>query len=150
MCQLQPTATECADDDEYGSLSRARSCTDLLCSIRPRQHSPPAPHSNSAHQSFKSRGLVLAHPQYSVLSHPPLVIMFAKLFTTASAISALAVLAVATPAPAVPEPTANSLPISILLGLLGIVLPDLSGLVGLGCTPISVIGVGSGNACCPM
>ncbi|KAI0750505.1 hydrophobin, partial [Fomes fomentarius] len=43
--------------------------------------------------------------------------------------------------------TANSLPISVLLGLLGIVLPDLSALVGLGCDPISVIGVGSGNAC---
>ncbi len=88
--------------------------------------------------------------------------MFAKVFTTAAAISTLAVLAVATPAP-IPQggasgcttgsvqccestQTANSLPISIILSLLGIVLPDLSALIGLGCTPISVIGVGSGNA----
>ncbi|KAI0750506.1 hydrophobin-251 [Fomes fomentarius] len=91
--------------------------------------------------------------------------MFAKVFTTAAAISTLAVLAVATPAPApIPQSgasgcttgsaqccestqTANSLPISVILSLLGIVLPDLSALIGLGCTPISVIGVGSGNAC---
>ncbi|KAF7800301.1 hypothetical protein EIP86_011550 [Pleurotus ostreatoroseus] len=34
-----------------------------------------------------------------------------------------------------------------LLGLLGIVLGDVTGLLGLGCSPLSVIGVGSGNAC---
>ncbi|KAI0371976.1 hypothetical protein BV20DRAFT_941118, partial [Pilatotrama ljubarskyi] len=34
-----------------------------------------------------------------------------------------------------------------LLGLLGIVLGDITGLIGLGCSPISVVGVGSGNAC---
>ncbi|OSD08042.1 fungal hydrophobin [Trametes coccinea BRFM310] len=37
--------------------------------------------------------------------------------------------------------------ITAILGLLGIVLGDITGLVGLGCSPISVVGVGSGNAC---
>ncbi|KAF9039627.1 fungal hydrophobin [Hymenopellis radicata] len=40
----------------------------------------------------------------------------------------------------------SSDPVSILLGLLGIVLPDLNLLVGLTCSPISVIGVG-GSSC---
>jgi len=35
----------------------------------------------------------------------------------------------------------------ILAGLLGIVLGPLTGLLGLTCSPINVIGVGSGNAC---
>ncbi|TBU59270.1 fungal hydrophobin [Dichomitus squalens] len=34
-----------------------------------------------------------------------------------------------------------------ILGLLGIVLEGVEALVGLGCSPISVVGVGSGNAC---
>ncbi|EJF63708.1 fungal hydrophobin [Dichomitus squalens LYAD-421 SS1] len=34
-----------------------------------------------------------------------------------------------------------------ILGLLGIVLQDLTVAVGLSCSPISVIGVGTGNAC---
>ncbi|KAA1470825.1 hydrophobin 2 [Dentipellis sp. KUC8613] len=34
-----------------------------------------------------------------------------------------------------------------LLGLLGIVIQDVTALVGLGCTPISVVGVGSGATC---
>ena len=34
-----------------------------------------------------------------------------------------------------------------MLGLLGIVLGDITGLLGLGCSPITVVGVGSGNAC---
>ncbi|KAH9849346.1 fungal hydrophobin-domain-containing protein [Lenzites betulinus] len=36
---------------------------------------------------------------------------------------------------------------SLLLGLLGVVLGDITGLIGLDCSPLSVIGVGSGNAC---
>ncbi|KAI0635188.1 fungal hydrophobin [Trametes polyzona] len=36
---------------------------------------------------------------------------------------------------------------NLLLGLLGIVLGDLTGLIGLNCSPLSVVGVGSGNAC---
>ena len=36
---------------------------------------------------------------------------------------------------------------SLLLGLLGIVLSDLNVLLGIDCSPISVIGVGSGSAC---
>lgn len=34
-----------------------------------------------------------------------------------------------------------------LLGLLGIVLGDVTGLLGLGCSPLSIVGIGSGNAC---
>ncbi|KAI0674335.1 fungal hydrophobin-domain-containing protein [Trametes maxima] len=37
--------------------------------------------------------------------------------------------------------------VSGLLGLLGVVLGGVESLVGLGCSPISVVGVGSGNAC---
>ncbi|KAI0674333.1 fungal hydrophobin-domain-containing protein [Trametes maxima] len=36
---------------------------------------------------------------------------------------------------------------NFLLGLLGIVLGDITGLIGLNCSPLSVVGVGSGNAC---
>ena len=36
---------------------------------------------------------------------------------------------------------------NLLVALLGVVLGDLTGLVGLQCSPINVIGVGSGNAC---
>ncbi|KAI0812336.1 fungal hydrophobin-domain-containing protein [Irpex lacteus] len=43
--------------------------------------------------------------------------------------------------------SANSAAASTLLGLLGIVLTDLTVPVGLTCSPISVIGVGSGSAC---
>ena len=35
----------------------------------------------------------------------------------------------------------------LILGLLGIVLGDITGLIGLQCSPLSVIGVGSGSAC---
>ena len=34
-----------------------------------------------------------------------------------------------------------------LLGLLGIVLQDTNLLIGMDCSPITVVGVGSGNAC---
>ncbi|KAI0737143.1 fungal hydrophobin-domain-containing protein [Daedaleopsis nitida] len=81
--------------------------------------------------------------------------MFAKLFTVAS----LAILAAATPAPnsgsgsgSTPPATqccsavekASSPSATALLGLLGIVLSDLNVLVGLNCSPITVVGVGSG------
>lgn len=36
---------------------------------------------------------------------------------------------------------------NFLLELLGVVLGDITGLIGLNCSPISVIGVGTGNAC---
>ncbi|KIJ46687.1 hypothetical protein M422DRAFT_86795, partial [Sphaerobolus stellatus SS14] len=43
---------------------------------------------------------------------------------------------------------ANSLPgVATTLGLLGIVLQDVSAVVGLGCTPITVAGVGQGANC---
>ncbi|KAI0628880.1 fungal hydrophobin-domain-containing protein [Trametes polyzona] len=43
--------------------------------------------------------------------------------------------------------TANSASANAILGLLGIVLDDLTSLVGLNCSPVTVVGVGSGNAC---
>ncbi|KIJ28120.1 hypothetical protein M422DRAFT_235749 [Sphaerobolus stellatus SS14] len=43
--------------------------------------------------------------------------------------------------------SASSSAVSSLLGLLGIVLGDITGQVGLGCTPITVIGVGQGANC---
>ncbi|KAI0093406.1 fungal hydrophobin-domain-containing protein [Irpex rosettiformis] len=43
--------------------------------------------------------------------------------------------------------SANTPAVTTLLGLLGVVLSDLDVLVGLTCSPISVIGVGAGSAC---
>nr|AAY97884.1 hydrophobin 1 [Phlebiopsis gigantea]ACM89291.1 hydrophobin [Phlebiopsis gigantea] len=43
--------------------------------------------------------------------------------------------------------TSTSASSNILLGLLGVVVGDLTGLVGLNCSPLSIIGIGSGNAC---
>ena len=37
--------------------------------------------------------------------------------------------------------------LTILSALLGIVLPDIGGLIGLSCDPITVIGTGSGSTC---
>ncbi|OBZ77312.1 Hydrophobin-3 [Grifola frondosa] len=43
--------------------------------------------------------------------------------------------------------TADDASVSALAGLLGVVLGPVEGLIGLGCSPISVVGVGSGSAC---
>lgn len=43
--------------------------------------------------------------------------------------------------------SSSSAQAGLLAGLLGIVLGDLTGLIGLTCSPINVIGIGSGNAC---
>ncbi|KAI8974198.1 hydrophobin, partial [Trametes punicea] len=43
--------------------------------------------------------------------------------------------------------SANSAAGAALLGLLGIVLQDVNVLLGLDCSPITVIGVGTGDAC---
>ncbi|KAH9887996.1 hydrophobin [Cubamyces lactineus] len=43
--------------------------------------------------------------------------------------------------------SASDTSISTLLGLLGVVVEDLTASVGLQCSPISVIGAGSGAAC---
>ncbi|KIK67773.1 hypothetical protein GYMLUDRAFT_237980 [Collybiopsis luxurians FD-317 M1] len=83
-------------------------------------------------------------------------------FKLAFVTAALASLAVATPTPRGGEPasscttgpiqccnsvqSASSSGVGLLLGLLGIVLQDLDVLVGLDCSPITVIGVGS-NGC---
>ncbi|KAI0750503.1 hydrophobin [Fomes fomentarius] len=84
--------------------------------------------------------------------------MFAKLF----AVSALAILAAATPATQGSSPTgcstgtlqccsstqsANSTSIAPILAGLGIVIQDVNALVGLGCSPVTGVGVGTGNAC---
>ncbi|KAJ7591623.1 hypothetical protein C8J56DRAFT_936008, partial [Mycena floridula] len=63
---------------------------------------------------------------------------------------ALATLAVATPTVRNDKPTSpgNVMPsapgISSILALLGINVSSVTGLVGLGCSPITVIGVGNG------
>ncbi|KAI0738363.1 fungal hydrophobin-domain-containing protein [Daedaleopsis nitida] len=86
--------------------------------------------------------------------------MFSKLFT----ITALAILAVATPTPGgggEPPASCSTAPIqccqstgkasdpaiSGVLGGLGIVVQDVNALVGVTCSPISVVGVGSGSSC---
>ncbi|KAI0821822.1 fungal hydrophobin-domain-containing protein [Trametes gibbosa] len=43
--------------------------------------------------------------------------------------------------------TADDHSVATLLGLLGVVVQDLTASVGLQCSPISVVGVSSGNAC---
>ncbi|KAH7912117.1 fungal hydrophobin-domain-containing protein [Hygrophoropsis aurantiaca] len=43
--------------------------------------------------------------------------------------------------------SATSSGIGSLLGLLGIVLGDVTGLLGLGCSPITAIGTGTGAVC---
>ncbi|KAJ3541452.1 hypothetical protein NM688_g6079 [Phlebia brevispora] len=81
----------------------------------------------------------------------------------AASVLVLPCLAAATPLEARQDPTsqcntgsiqccsqtesASSESASFLLGLLGIVLEDITALIGLDCSPISVIGVGSGSAC---
>ncbi|KAL1940955.1 hypothetical protein VTO73DRAFT_7591 [Trametes versicolor] len=84
--------------------------------------------------------------------------MFAKLFTVAS----LAILAAATPTPG-GEPasscstgpvqccqstgTADSTAVAPILASIGVVVQDVSALVGVTCSPITVVGVGSGSSC---
>ncbi|KAI0628645.1 hydrophobin [Trametes polyzona] len=43
--------------------------------------------------------------------------------------------------------SANDTSVTTLLGLLGVVVQDLTASVGLQCSPINVIGAASGNAC---
>ncbi|THH11333.1 hypothetical protein EW146_g8077 [Bondarzewia mesenterica] len=43
--------------------------------------------------------------------------------------------------------TSSSPGIGIILALLGIVVDEISVLVGFGCSPISIIGIGSGGTC---
>ncbi|KAH7919201.1 fungal hydrophobin [Leucogyrophana mollusca] len=87
--------------------------------------------------------------------------MFART-STAIVVSCFALLAVATPASVARQSSecntgsisccnsvqeADSSAVTSLLGLLGIVLGDITGLVGLDCSPISAIGLGSGATC---
>ncbi|KAL1947076.1 hypothetical protein VTO73DRAFT_14037 [Trametes versicolor] len=84
--------------------------------------------------------------------------MFSR--TLALTISALPLLAVATPLEARQSTcstgpiqccdsteTAGSAAGAALLGLLGIVVQDLNVLLGVTCSPITVIGVGAGGSC---
>ncbi|GJE99902.1 fungal hydrophobin [Phanerochaete sordida] len=85
--------------------------------------------------------------------------MFSKL--AISATLAFAFLAAATPSPVAVRADcsagdiqccdsvtqANSAAATAALGLVGVAVQDVTGLVGLTCSPISVIGVGSGSAC---
>ncbi|KAI9069428.1 hydrophobin 2 [Trametes sanguinea] len=43
--------------------------------------------------------------------------------------------------------TANSAAASAILGLLGVVVQDVTAIVGLNCSPVNVVGVGGSNAC---
>ncbi|TDL24349.1 fungal hydrophobin, partial [Rickenella mellea] len=87
--------------------------------------------------------------------------MFSKL----AIVSSLAILAVATPTPGggstPPASQCNTAPVqccnsvqkagapgvATLLGLLGIVLQDVNIPIGVTCSPIDVVGVGSGASC---
>ncbi|GJE95131.1 fungal hydrophobin [Phanerochaete sordida] len=81
--------------------------------------------------------------------------MFSKLAVFATL--ALPLLAVATPAPIVARQSdvqccdstekANSAAGAAILSLLGIVLQDVTALIALDCSPISIVGVGSGSEC---
>ncbi|KAI0668047.1 fungal hydrophobin-domain-containing protein [Trametes maxima] len=88
--------------------------------------------------------------------------MFAKLTAAIAATSVLATLVVATPTPQIGSnscntgqlqcceqvQTADSLNLSaVLLDLLGLVLPSLDVPIGISCSGINGVGVGSGNAC---
>ncbi|KAK0200383.1 hydrophobin 2 [Desarmillaria ectypa] len=42
---------------------------------------------------------------------------------------------------------ADSTPVGVILGLIGVVLQDLEALVGITCSPISIIGIGQGTKC---
>lgn len=80
--------------------------------------------------------------------------MFAKLFT----LSALAILAVATPAPAADACDTGALQccqsvqpggspaVAPILKSIGVVVQDVNIPVGVTCSPISVVGVGSGSS----
>lgn len=79
------------------------------------------------------------------------------MFTALTAITAIATLAAATPTPG-GQPSssdaccstvgqADSQPVAGLLATLGVVIQDVTAIVGVDCSPITVIGVGSGSAC---
>ncbi|KAH9950779.1 fungal hydrophobin [Amylocystis lapponica] len=89
-----------------------------------------------------------------------LVVLYLSLFAVAGCSSPTKTITVAAPAaPTISQcntgpiqccqqtQEANSLIGGILLGLLGIVVEGVDALIGLDCSPINVIGVGSGNAC---
>ncbi|EKM55432.1 uncharacterized protein PHACADRAFT_95750 [Phanerochaete carnosa HHB-10118-sp] len=80
--------------------------------------------------------------------------MFSKL--TVFATLALPLLAAATPTARNSQPTtaccdstesANSAAGAAILAGLGVVVQDVTGLIGLDCSPITAVGVGDGNAC---
>ncbi|KAI0708783.1 hydrophobin [Cerioporus squamosus] len=82
------------------------------------------------------------------------------MFSTLLSVASLAILAVATPAPA-PDASCSTGTIQCcqstakasdpaaagILKSIGVVVQDVDALVGLTCSPITVIGVGSGDAC---
>ncbi|EIW52215.1 fungal hydrophobin [Trametes versicolor FP-101664 SS1] len=85
--------------------------------------------------------------------------MFAKTTAVFTAFTALAILAVASPTPQAGScstgalqccnsvQSADSLGIAPILAAIGVILQDINIPIGVTCSPISVVGVGSGNAC---
>ncbi|OCH87291.1 fungal hydrophobin [Obba rivulosa] len=81
-----------------------------------------------------------------------------KFTTTFACIAGLATLAAATPMPWGSQPSSgasccssvgqvDSDPIASVLKGLGVVIQDITAIVGVNCSPITVVGVGSGSAC---
>lgn len=108
------------------------------------------------------RLLVKPQSNNSPQSTSPVIPKFIEMRVAIASLLALPVLAVATPLSVRQsggtcstgtvqccEKTVSSSSSSanLLLGLLGIVVGDLTDLIGLQCSPITVIGVGTGNAC---
>ncbi|KAI0628334.1 fungal hydrophobin-domain-containing protein [Trametes polyzona] len=128
---------------------------------RGQHRTPSSSLEQSSPASFKPFLLTLNHtqPQISSLTTSPTHrTMFAPLFT----LSALAILAVATPLPGpASAATCSTAPVQCcqsvesagsataagVLASLGVVLEDVNVPIGLSCSPISVVGVGSGGSC---
>ncbi|EMD41254.1 hypothetical protein CERSUDRAFT_89831 [Gelatoporia subvermispora B] len=79
-------------------------------------------------------------------------------FSILTTLTALATLAAATPMPGGSQPSsgdaccesvgqADSDAIASILKGLGVVVQDVTAIVGVNCSPITVVGVGSGSAC---
>ncbi len=106
------------------------------------------------HSPFNPSAFSSSSPRFGSLSNN----MFAKFTAAFTAFTALATLAVATPTPQANScstgalqccesvQSADSLGIAPVLAAIGVILQDINIPIGLTCSPITVVGVGSGNA----